>query len=167
VSSLGEDFVNQLFDENGPPPAVDWERYRLMQLIPGTAGSDPHTRDQLIARGFVEIAKGKFDADTERRSLVSLRVLVEQIIGQKVRVVQGFLNPMVDALRGGPAQGAPPNVARLLSAVSDIVAHAQEVTIAAESDVLGERLMTLLFVDGKYVGFLPAQRVVQPSTAKS
>jgi hypothetical protein len=166
--STAEEFLESLFVEDGPPPAIDWDRYRLMQLIPGTAGvTDPAMRDQLIQRGFVELAKGTFDAETEKRSLVSLRLLVSQILGDKLRVVDGFSNPMVAALRGGPAPGAPPNVARLLSAVSDIVRNAEPVTIAAADDLVGERLMTLLFVDGKYVGFLPAQRVVQSSNARS
>jgi hypothetical protein len=162
------EFLARLFVEDGPAPAIDWERYRLMQLIPGTAGvTDPKVRDQLIQRGFVELGKGAFDAETEQRSLVSLRVLVAQILGDKLRVVDGFTNPMVAALRGGPAPGAPPNVARLLAAVSDIVQHAEPVTIAAADDLVGERLMTLLFVDGKYVGFLPAQRVVHQGGARS
>ena len=167
MSDAAKTFLARLFAEDGPPPAIDWDRYRLMQLIPGTAGvTDPKIRDQLIQRGFVELAKGQFDAETERRSLISLRTLVSQVLGEKLRVVEGFVNPMVAALAGGPAPGAPPNVARLLAAVSDIVKHAEAVTIAAESDLVGERLMTLLFVDGEYVGFLPAQRVVQPSGAQ-
>ena len=158
--TIAERFLADLADE-GATPAVDWERYRLMQLIPGTAGvTDPKLRDQLVARGFVELAKGAFDAETEKRSVLQLRVLVHQIIGEKPRVVPGFSNPMVAALSSGPGPGAPPNLARLLSAVSDIVSHAIPVTVAHETDLVGERLMTLLFVDGRYVGFLPAQRIV-------
>ena len=36
--STAEEFLESLFVEDGPPPAIDWDRYRLMQLIPGTAG---------------------------------------------------------------------------------------------------------------------------------
>jgi hypothetical protein len=161
--ALAQTFIAHLFDDKGPLPAVDWERYRLMQLIPGTAGvSDPALRDALVGRGFAELAKGQFDAETERRSVTSLRVLVTQVLGEQLRIVTGFQNPMVAALASGPTTGAPPNLQRLLSAVAEIAARAVAVTIAAENDLVGERLMTLLFVDGKYVGFLPAARTLGP-----
>jgi hypothetical protein len=159
--ALAHAFLARLFDDQGPLPAVDWEHYRLMQLIPGTAGvADPAMRDQLVGRGFVELAKGEFDADTERRSVTSLRVLITQVLGEQLRIVPGFDNPMVRALASGPTGGAPPNLHRLLSAVSEVVSRAVAVTICAEDDLVGERLMTLLFVDGKYVGFLPAARTL-------
>ncbi|MEO6953565.1 MAG: hypothetical protein ABI321_17320 [Polyangia bacterium] len=165
--TVAETFLSQLADESASP-AIDWERYRLMQLIPGTAGvTDPKLRDQLVARGFVELAKGSFDAQTEKRSLLSLRVLVHQILGENPRIVPGFVNPMVAALSSGPGPGAPPNLARLLSAVSDIVSHAKAVTLAHETDLVGERLMTLLFVDDRYVGFLPAQRIVTAAMGRA
>ncbi len=166
-ADLAERFLEQLFDATGPAPAVDWDRFRMMQLIPGTAGApDVNARDQLVARGFVEIAKGSFNAESERRSLSSLRALFEQIVGAQYKVV-AFDNPMVGALRQGPTPGAPPNLARLLSAVSDIVTNAEPITIRSDGDVLGERLMTLLFVNGKYVGFLPGRREVAPGAAKA
>ena len=160
-------FLERLFDADGDTPPIDWDRFRLMQLIPGTAGApDAHTRDQLVARGFVEIAKGSFDAETERRSLSSLRALFQQIIGADYKLV-AYDNPMLEALRIGPAPGAPANLARLLSAVADIAAHAEAVTIRSDGDVLGERLMTLMFVDGKYVGFLPGRREVAAGTGRA
>ena len=166
-ATVAETFLADLADEQ-KKPAIDWDRYRLMQLIPGTAGvTDPKLRDQLVARGFVELAKGAFDEETEKRSLLSLRVLVYQIVGDSPRIVVGFENPMVKALSSGPVAGAPPNVARLLAAVSDIVRNATAVTVAAGTDLIGERLMTLLFVDDRYVGFLPAQRVVSGARGQS
>jgi len=33
--------------------------------------------------------------------------------------------------------------------------------------MLGEQMMTLLFLDGKYVGFLPARRAVTSPTARA
>lgn len=165
ADDVAREFVTRLFqpEGSGPPPAIDWERYRLMQLIPGTAGvADGKLRDQLVARGFVELGRGHFDAETEARSIVSLRTLISQLLGERVRVVGGFANPMVAALQHGPTPGTPPNLARLLSAVAEIVRRADAVTIAAESDLVGERLMTLLFIDEKYVGFLPGTRPVGP-----
>jgi hypothetical protein len=156
-------FLAAIFEEDGAP-AIDWDRYRLMQLIPGTAAApDAQAREQLVQRGFVELGKGKFDADTEQRSLASLRALYGQLLGPRWRVVP-FDNPIVAALAGGPAAHTPPNLARLLSAVADIVRGAEAFTVAAESDALGERLMTLLFVDGKYVGFLPGH-LAMPGSA--
>jgi hypothetical protein len=166
AADLALEFIARLFADDGdaPPPAIDWERFRLMQLIPGTAGvADAKMRDQLVARGFVELARGQFDAETERRSILSLRTLIGQLLGERVRVVDGYANPMVAALQNGPSAGTPPNLARLLSAVAEIAARADAVTICAESDLVGERLMTLLFIDGKYVGFLPGARTVGPS----
>jgi hypothetical protein len=62
---------------------------------------------------------------------------------------------MLTALRGGPAAGAPPNLTRYLTMLQEIARAATPVTIAAKDDLEGQKLMTLLFVDGKYVGFLP------------
>lgn len=158
LDAFVERFLALLLDEHGPGPEIDWDRYRLMQLIPGTAGaSDVKTRDQLVARGFVEIGKGPPDGDSERRSIAQLRALILQIIGLEHRVVRGYENPMRTALALGPAKGTPPNLARLLSAVADIVGKAEIVTIASQEDPLGERIMSLLFVDRKYVGFLPGK----------
>ena len=167
TSNTADVFLKRLFDSEGEPPAVDWDRFRIMQLIPGTAGApDVKARDQLVARGFVEIAKGSFDAETERRSLSSLRALFEQIVGEQYKMV-AYENPMLTALRQGPTAGAPANLARLLSAVADIVANAEPITIRSDGDVLGERLMTLLFVGGKYVGFLPGRRELAASSGSA
>jgi hypothetical protein len=137
---------------------VDWPRYRLMQLMQGTAGSDAAAREQLLARGFVELSRGKFGADAEERALRSLRSLIEILLPRGWRFVDGFANPMLDGLRGGPAAGAPPNLSRYLTMLQEIARAAEPVTIAAKDDVEERKLMTLLFVDGKYVGFLPGAR---------
>ena len=134
---------------------VDWPRFRSMQLMQGTAGSDPATREQLLARGFVELARGRFGADAEERALRSLRSLVEILLPRGWRFVDDFDNPMVAGLRGGPAPGAPPNLTRYLTILQELVGAAEAVTIAGKDDDEGAKLMTLLFVDGKYVGFLP------------
>jgi hypothetical protein len=134
---------------------VDWPRYRLMQMMQGTAGTDPATREQLLARGFVELSRATFGAEAEERALRSLRSLVEILLPRGWRFVDGFDNPMLAALAGGPAPGAPPNLARYLTMLQEIARAAQPVTIAAKDDDEGRKLMTTLFVAGKYVGFLP------------
>ena len=137
---------------------VDWPRFRLMQLMQGTAGADPVAREQLLARGFVELARGRFDADAEERALRSLRSLVEILLPRGWRLVDGFDSPMLAGLRGGPVAGAPPNLTRYLSLLKEIADAAKAVTIAARHDDEGAKLMTLLFVGGRYVGFLPGSR---------
>ena len=134
---------------------VDWPRYRLMQLMQGTAGTDAETREQLLARGFVELSRGSFGAEAEERALKSLRSLIEILLPRGWRFVDGFANPMLAALAGGPAPGAPPNLTRYLTMLQEVARAATPVTIAAKDDDEGRKLMTLLFVDGKYVGFLP------------
>ncbi|HEX9105051.1 MAG TPA: hypothetical protein VF997_22725 [Polyangia bacterium] len=134
---------------------VDWPRYRLMQLMQGTAGTDAATREQLLARGFVELSRARFGADAEERALRSLRSLIEILLPRGWRFVDGYDNPMLTALEGGPAPGAPPNLSRYLTMLQEIARAATPVTIAAKDDDEGKKLMTLLFVDGKYVGFLP------------
>jgi hypothetical protein len=134
---------------------VDWPRYRLMQLMQGTAGSDAATREQLLARGFVELGRGTFGADAEERALRSLRSLIEILLPRGWRFVDGYDNPMVAALIAGPAAGAPPNLTRYLTMLQEIARAATPVTIAGKDDDEWRKLMTLLFVDGKYVGFLP------------
>jgi hypothetical protein len=134
---------------------VDWPRYRLMQLMQGTAGTDAATREQLLARGFVELGRGAFGADAEERALRSLRSLVEILLPRGWRFVDAFENPMLAALVAGPAPGAPPNLTRYLTMLQEIARAAVPVTIAGKDDDEGQKLMTLLFVGGKYVGFLP------------
>jgi hypothetical protein len=163
VASL---FLERLFDGNFDLGSVHWDHFRLMQLIPGTAGAEPAQREQLLQRGFVELGRGKFDEQTERRSMESLRALVTQVIGKPYQFIDHD-NPMLAALAIGPKDDATPNLRRLLLAVADIVAHASAVTIRGEADVLGERLMTLLFIGGKYVGFLPSRRAPETGAAKA
>lgn len=137
---------------------VDWPRYRLMQLMQGTAGTDAATREQLLARGFVELGRGKFGADAEARALRSLRSLIEILLPRGWRFVDGYDNPMLAALVAGPAPGAPPNLTRYLTMLQEIARAAVPVTIAGRDDDEGQKLMTLLFVGGKYVGFLPGSQ---------
>ena len=148
-------FLDGLLGGGDVRALVDWPRYRLMQLMQGTAGSDAAAREQLLARGFVELSRGKFGADAEERALRSLRSLIEILLPRGWRFVEGFDNPMLGGLRGGPTAGAPPNLTRYLTMLQEIARAAVDVTIAAKDDVEGRKLMTLLFVDGKYVGFLP------------
>ena len=96
---------------------------------------------------------GAFGAEAEERALRSLRSLVEILLPRGWRFVDGFDNPMLAALAGGPAPGAPPNLTRYLTMLQEIARAATPVTIAAKDDDEGQKLMTLLFVDGKYVGF--------------
>ena len=145
---------------------VDWPRYRLMQLMQGTAGTDAATREQLLARGFVELSRGRFDANAEERALRSLRSLVAILLPRGWRFVDGYDNPMLAGLRGGPAAGAPPNLSRYLVMLQEIARAAVPVTVAADDDGHGQKLMTLLFVDGKYVGFLPGA-LPAPATRRS
>jgi hypothetical protein len=148
-------FLDGLLGGEDVRARVDWPRYRLMQLMQGTAGSDAETREQLLARGFVELSRGSFGAEAEERALKSLRSLVEILLPRGWRFVDGYDNPMLAALAGGPSAGAPPNLTRYLSMLQEIARAAAPVTIAAQDDDEGRKLMTLLFVDGKYVGFLP------------
>jgi hypothetical protein len=148
-------FLDGLFGGGDVRAGVDWPRYRLMQMMQGTAGSDAATREQLLARGFVELSRAAFGAEAEERALRSLRSLVEILMPRGWRLVDGYQNPMLAALAGGPAPAAPPNLARYLTMLQEIVRAAQVVTIAGKDDDEGRKLMTLLFVDGKYVGFLP------------
>jgi hypothetical protein len=151
-------FLDGLLAGDDVSARVDWPRWRLMQLMQGTAGSDAPTREQLLARGFVELARANFGPDDEARSLRSLRSLIEILLPRGWRVVADYENPMVIALRGGPAPGTPPNLTRYLKMLQEIAQTASVVTIAARDDDEGKKLMTLLFVDGKYVGFLPGSQ---------
>lgn len=140
---------------------IDWTRFRLMQLMQGSAGVDAALREQLIARGLVELARAKPGAEIEERAVRSLRALLQILLPRGWRFVDGFINPMLEALRGGPSASAPPSLGHYLKMVQEVMLAAQPVTIAAADDLHGQKLMTLLFVDGKYVGFLPG---AQPQT---
>lgn len=160
--ALARRFLDGLFGGGELAPLralVDWPRYRLMQLMQGTAGTDVATRESLLARGFVELARGKFGDEAEERALRSLRSLVTILMPRGWRFVDGFDNPMLAALRGGPTAGAPAQLARYLTMLQELTARAEAVTVAGREDAEGRKLMTLLIVDGRYVGFLPgAQR---------
>jgi hypothetical protein len=134
---------------------IDWPRFRLMQLIQGTAGVDPVAREQLIARGLAELERATLGPEVEERAVRSLRALVQILLPRGWRFVDGFVNPMLAALRGGPTATTTPSLKRFLTRLAELAQAAQAVTIAALDDVHGKKLMTLLFVDGKYVGFLP------------
>lgn len=151
-------FVDGIYGDGALEPLrarVDWPRYRLMQLMQGTAGTDAETREQLLARGFVELGRGAFGADAEERALRSLRSLIQILLPRGWRFVDGYDNPMLAALAAGPAPGAPPNLTRYLTMLQEVARAATPVTIAGRDDDEGRKLMTLLFVDGRYVGFLP------------
>jgi hypothetical protein len=152
-------FLDGLLAGEDVRAAVDWPRYRLMQLMQGTAGTDVQTREQLLARGFAELARGRFGADAEERALRSLRSLIEILLPRGWRLVESYANPMLAGLQGGPAPGTPPNLARYLTLLQEIATRAEPETIAGKEDDEGKKLMTLLFVDGKYVGFLPGSLV--------
>jgi hypothetical protein len=155
IDETARAFLDGLLAGGDVRALVDWPRYRMMQLMQGTAGSDATAREQLLARGFVELSRGRFDQEAEERALRSLRSLVEILLPRGWRQVEGYESPMLTALRGGPAAGAPPNLTRYLTMLQEIARAATPVTIAAKDDLEGQKLMTLLFVDGKYVGFLP------------
>ena len=134
---------------------IDWPRFRLMQLMQGSAGVDPALREQLIARGLVELARAKLGPDVEERAVRSLRALVQILLPRGWRFVEDFANPLLAGLRGGPAVTTPPSLKHYLKLLQELAVAAHAVTIAAMEDLHGQKLMTLLFVDGKYVGFLP------------
>ncbi|HWE28822.1 MAG TPA: hypothetical protein VHB97_12515, partial [Polyangia bacterium] len=108
---------------------IDWPRYRLMQLMQGTAGVDVATREQLLARGFVELSRATFGAEAEERALRSLRSLIETLLPRGWRFVDDYDNPMLAGLVGGPAPGAPPNLTRYLTMLQEIARAAEPVTI--------------------------------------
>jgi hypothetical protein len=134
---------------------IDWPRFRLMQLMQGSAGVDAAMREQLIARGLVELARAKLGADVEERAVRSLRALMQILLPRGWRFVDDFANPLLSGLRGGPAANAPHALKHYLTMLQELSQTAEDVTIAALDDVHGQKLMTLLFVAGKYVGFLP------------
>lgn len=149
-------FLDALYSGSDDTRArIDWPRWRLMQLMQGTAGVDTATREQLLQRGFVELGKGNFGVDAEERAVRGLRSLVEILLPRGWRFVDGYVSPMLEGLRGGPAAGAPPQLTRYLTMLQELARAAVAVTIAGKDDDEGKKLMTLLFVDGKYIGFLP------------
>jgi hypothetical protein len=157
--ALAQRFLSALFSDSGELPDVDWERFRVMQLIQGTAGADAADRERLVGRGLVELARAPLTDETRRRAASSLRALFEVILPRGWRVVSGYVNPMVARLALGPQAGAPPNVTRFLQLLAEIARDAAAVTVCARDDDEGHKLVTLLFVDGRYVGFLPGTQL--------
>ena len=84
-----------------------------------------------------------------------MRSLIEILLPRGWRFVDELRQPDAGGAGAGPAPGAPPNLARYLTMLQEIARAATPVTIAGKDDDEGQKLMTLLFVDGKYVGFLP------------
>ena len=137
---------------------VDWPRFRLMQLMQATAGADVAAREDLVTRGLDALAKlpeGTAVPDLEERALRSLRSLIEILIGRRWRFVDGYDNPLLAGLRAGPVAAAPPGVRRYLLQLAELARAATPVTITNADDDDGQKLMTLLLVDGRYCGFLP------------
>jgi hypothetical protein len=133
---------------------VDWARLGLMQLMQASAGADAAAREELVARGLDALDKAKLGRDMQQRTLASLRSLIEILIGRSWRFVEGYGNPLLEALRAGPLPSTPPALRRYLERLAEVARAATPVTIAAR-DPEASKVMTLLFVDGAYAGFLP------------
>jgi hypothetical protein len=133
---------------------VDWARLGLMQLMQASAGTAAAAREELVTRGLDALEKAKLGPDMQLRTLASLRSLIEILIGRTWRFVDGFVNPLLEGLRAGPLPSTPPALRRYLERLSEVARVAQPVTIAAK-DPEAAKVMTLLFVDGLYAGFLP------------
>jgi hypothetical protein len=135
---------------------VDWPRFRLMQLMQATAGSEPAARDQLLSRALDALAVATPGAEAEERALRSLAALIEVLIGKQWRFVDEWANPLLKGLRAGPLPGTPPGLKRYLERLAEVANAATAVTMTAR-DPEATKLMTLLFVDGLYAGFLPGE----------
>lgn len=135
---------------------IDWPRFRLLQLMQGTAGTDVATRERLLARGLLELERGRFDVETEERALQALRSLFAQLLPQGWRFCEEGENPLLAALRAGPAATTPPQLRRYLTLLQEVACAASAVTVIGREP--GPRLVTLLFVEERYVGFLPGPR---------
>lgn len=138
-------------------PSIDWRNFRLMQLMQATTSVPPENREQLVARGLETLA-AVGDApvpEVEERALRSLRSLIEILIGRAWRFVESYENPLLEGLRAGPILTTPPAMRRYLDELATLARMASAVTIAAREEEVGQKLMTLLFLDGRYCGFLP------------
>jgi hypothetical protein len=145
-------------------PAIDWRNFRLMQLMQATTSVPPENREQLVARGLETLA-AVTDApipEVEERALRSLRSLIEILLGRSWRFVEGYENPLLEGLRAGPILTTPPAMRRYLDELATLARMASAVTIAAREEEVGQKLMTMLFLDGRYCGFLPG---TLPATA--
>jgi hypothetical protein len=151
-------FLEGLLGGEAPAEAllgrVDWPRLGLMQLMQASAGAEAAARDELIARGLDALGKAQLGRDMQERALASLRSLIEILIGRTWRFVDGYENPLLEGLRAGPLPSTPPALRRYLERLAEVARAAQPVTIAARDPDAG-KVMTLLFVDGAYAGFLP------------
>jgi len=124
-----------------------------------SAGTQAEAREQLVARGMEALDKAKLGRDMQLRTLASLRSLIEILIGRSWRAVERFDNPLLEGLRAGPVPTTPPALRRYLERLSEVARAAVPVTIAAK-DPEATKVMTLLFVDGLYAGFLPGALAV-------
>jgi hypothetical protein len=138
---------------------VDWARLGLMQLMQASAGTQAQAREELVARGLDALDKAKLGRDMQLRTLASLRSLIEILIGRTWRFVDGYQNPLLEGLRAGPLPSTPPTLRRYLERLSEVARAALPATIAAK-DPDATKVMTLLFVDGLYAGFLPGALAV-------
>jgi hypothetical protein len=157
VRAAAKQFLAALLTDGGETTAaarVDWPRFGLMQLMQASAGNDPQAREELIRRGLEALAKVQPGPDLQARALSTLRSLIEILIGRTWRFADGFVNPLLEALRAGPVPATPPALRRYLERLAELARAATPVTIAAR-DAEATKAMTLLFVDGLYVGFLP------------
>jgi hypothetical protein len=164
AKAAAEAFLQALLGDT-PPDAlralVDWPRFRLMQLMQATAGTDAAARDQLLARALDALAVATPGVEAEDRALRSLASMIEVLIGTSWRFVDDWTNPLLAGLRAGPRPGTPPGLARYLERLAEIANAATAVTIAPR-DPDATKLMTLLFVDGRYAGFLPGEHARSP-----
>jgi hypothetical protein len=138
-------------------PSIDWRNFRLMQLMQATTSVPPENREQLVARGLETLAAVADTPvpDVEERALRSLRSLIEILLGRAWRIVEQYENPLLEGLRAGPLLTTPPAMRRYLEELATLARMASAVTIAARDEEPGQKLMTLLFLDGRYCGFLP------------
>jgi hypothetical protein len=163
IEEIAHQFLDSLLSstERRPAPKIDWPLFRLLQIIEGTSGTDLETRERLVGLGLAEIDRSIFDAEAETRSLSALRKLYRSLLGTGWRFVADYENPMLGALRGGPLPETPPNLKRFLVEVEEVVRRAKSITVVAQADESERRLVTLLFIDEKYVGFLPGSRAAK------
>jgi hypothetical protein len=161
MKEIARQFLDSLLLSEAEPE-IDWPLFRLLQIIEGTAGSDAATRERLVGRGLEALAvSSRFDEEVRVRSVDALRKLFRSLLGAGWRFVDDFQNPMWAALAGGPLPKTTPHLKRFLEEVAEVMRRAEAVTVVARSDEAERRLVTLLFVDEKYVGFLPGSRAAK------
>ena len=138
-------------------PSIDWRNFRLMQLMQATTSVPPENREALVERGLTTLAAVADSPvpEVEERALRSLRSLIEVLLGRAWRFVENYENPLLAGLRAGPIASTPPAMRRYLDELATLVRMASAVTISAREEEAGQKLMTLIFLDGRYCGFLP------------